>query len=144
MSEESYASISIPSKYLTGEVISLIEKYTDRRDRSADPVVQYESHYASDGRFDDLENELIDMGIPFDRYTGQDFNTDAETRYYRPARDDEPEIDITTTENRGGEMVPASELKEILVLSPEGLAIALRAILKKYAPDVSSLINWNK
>ena len=76
------------------------------------------------------------MGIPFDRYTGQDFNIDPETRYYRPATDGSPEVDVTILEHREyGEFVPVSEIRGIIELNPEDFKVKLQEILEEWAPE---------
>ena len=77
MSWGSYASIEIPKRYLTPEVLEIVKDYVTHKDDLPDKnTVQFYSDNAANGRFEDLEAELIGLNIPFDRYTGQDFDID--------------------------------------------------------------------
>jgi hypothetical protein len=106
-------------------------------------MVQFYSDNAPNGQYEDLENELIELGIPFDRYSGQDFNIDPETRYYRPATDGRPEIDETILEHREyGEIVPASKIRGIIDLNPEDFKIKMQEILEEWAPNMPPLTQW--
>jgi hypothetical protein len=145
MSSGSYATIGIPIKYVTAEIIARIEEHTNiHSGELVEPVICFSNSNASDGRFDELENDLIELGIPFDRHTTQDFDINASTRYFRPVRECEPAIDIETDETRDGEVVPVNELKKIVDLPPKMLVALLRKILEKHSPEASLLEDWNE
>ena len=144
MSWGSYASIEIPKRYLTPEVLEIVKDHVTHKDDLPDKnTVQFYSDNAANGRFEDLEAELIELGIPFDRYTGQDFDIDPETRYYRPATDGSPEVDVAILEHREyGEFVPVSEIRGIIELNPEDFKMKLQEILEEWAPGIQPLSQW--
>ncbi len=65
MSWRSYASISIPKKYLTPEVMKIVRDCVSHADDLSAQIVQFYSDNAPNGQFEDLEAELIEMVIPF-------------------------------------------------------------------------------
>jgi|GEM_PF-4675495 hypothetical protein len=144
MSWGSYASITIPKKFLTPEVLESVRDCVGNEEDLPDlKTVQFWNDTASNGQFEDLENELISLGIPFDRYTGQDFNLDPETRYCRPATDGKKEIDVTVLEHREyGEFIPISEIKRILNLKPKVFKAFILKIMEEWAPSIPPLSQW--
>jgi hypothetical protein len=143
MSWRSYASISIPKKYLTPEVMKIVRDCVSHADDLSAQIVQFYSDNAPNGQFEDLEAELIEMVIPFDRYSGQDFNIDSETRYYRPAMDGSPEVDATVLEHREcGEFIPVSEIRRIIGLNPEDFKAKVQELLEEWVPSISPLSQW--
>jgi hypothetical protein len=144
MSWGSYASISIPKKYLTPEILKIIRDCVSNEDDEPDKkTVQFWSDTASNGQFEDLEAELIELKVPFDRYSGQDFDLDPETRYCRPATDGEPEIDVTVLQHREyGEFIPVGEIKRLACQYPEDFKAKVQELLDEWAPSLPPLSNW--
>ena len=143
MSWRSYASISIPKKYLTPEVMRIVRDCVSHADDLYAQIVQFYSDNAPNGQFEDLESELIELGIPYDRYSGQDFNIDSETRYYRPKTEASPKVDIVVLEHREcGEFVPVSEIRRIIGLNPEDFKAKVQELLEEWAPSISPLSQW--
>jgi hypothetical protein len=144
MSWGSYASITIPKKYLTPEVLESIRDCVSNEDDEPDnKTVQFWSDTASNGQFEDLEAELIELGIPFNRFTGQDFDRDPATRYFRPATDGKQEIDVTVLEHREyGEFIPISDIKRILNLKPKVFKAFILRIMEEWAPSIPPLSQW--
>jgi hypothetical protein len=143
MSRGSYASIEIPRTFLTQEVMRVVRACVSHADDLSGQIIKFYNDNAPNGEFKDLENELIGLGIPFNRYTGQDFNIDSEFRYFRPEKGDSPKVDVTVLDHREcGEFVPAREIRKIIDLKPEDIKVKLQELLEEWAPSIQPLSEW--
>jgi hypothetical protein len=58
-----------------------------------DGLISYQNDYAADGKFETLEDKLVALNVPFDRWSAGDGSYCPESREYRPKNDLHDEID---------------------------------------------------
>lgn len=101
MSSGMYAVIRIPAslknKVFEDEVLETIRsiaKEYGAEESEDNGVIEYSSTDLRDGEFSELEDYLIKLSIPFDRYTEESPESSGYIRYYRPDINYDEEIDV--------------------------------------------------
>jgi hypothetical protein len=149
MPDRFYACIYIPRKYINSEVRALLKEegileLSDSVD--SDIIQEFHDEQASYGQFEDLEKNLKVLGVPFNRASNGYGEYDPKERCYRPARNDEPEIDFVFDEDNSNHVpvIYASDIWQILKLGEPDEAIVnkLRDYMIRYAPQISHLESW--
>jgi len=81
------ATLSVPAHLITPEIKAMIDEYIqehETEDSVVDEIFTLVSYEARWGEFEEIEEALVDAGIPFDRETVADYGNPAFTMYFRP------------------------------------------------------------
>lgn len=97
--------------------------YIDMHDiEAANPsdVLEFIADDCKEGMFGEIENELVAMKIPFDRWSDSagGFNSSKRIRFYRPGKNGRPAIDETHDEAEF--KICPHKLEEAIVGLPDG------------------------
>ncbi|MFS0558817.1 hypothetical protein [Brevibacillus sp. 179-C9.3 HS] len=139
MADNFYASILIPTRYITEEVREVIKaeisEWNLNNASEEDGVTYFEDHFARNGYFKELEEMLVQTGIPFDRSSSGFGEYMSEIRYYRPGEIDQS---ITVT-NDGGSYIETYELKKLLQMTADEAYLKLAELIALADPQVTPL-----
>lgn len=136
MSDRYYATLTIRQKeYARPDVREAVLAYFGHPDPEASlPVedetpdlITFSDEFARNGRFEGLEEALVQMGVPFERHSSAYDEYTAETRYFRPEAPDREHRDKTVCEVDGEPFVVWSELKQAAEAGIEAVWQLLRA-----------------
>jgi len=131
MADWFYGCISFPANRLDDEVLKMLQdndvniqrvngelKMHDRGNTEVnleDGLFTLIDHQARYGEFPDIEELLQSKGIPFDRSSAGKYDYDPEHRIYRPAGDNQPEVNVTMpTNNAGAEVVDVDTVRDLM------------------------------
>ena len=118
------ATLSVPAHLITPEIKAMIDEYIqehETEDSVVDGIFTLVSYEARWGEFEEIEEALVDAGIPFDRETGPDYGNPAFTMYFRPG--------ITKTPQYVCDVIDVREVKGLLKTG------GLKALQEKLAKD---------
>ena len=137
MGDYAPANIVFPSKFFRGK---LADRSIDRLEDTdiSGNMVFGSSGEARNGCFEDLEDFLVEHGIPFDRDTDRDWGISEAHRKFRPAIGDEECIDSEIYEPYIG----VGGIMEILKNPDENLRTALEETVASIDPSIISLEDW--
>jgi hypothetical protein len=138
-----YASLLIPRRYITAEVLSVIEKhFVDARSvfDSDDDVLCFSDTEAPSGRFPAVESLLVKRGIPFNRSGG----SPEHERKFRPSRDGKELVDVEICYFQGKVMIDTEQIRAMLDpgLDPHEALSSIKDVLNEVNPEVSELKEW--
>jgi hypothetical protein len=116
MSDRFKGTITILSKdYDRPEIKELLERENFDTKEVCGDMIELTNSSACYGKFEELEWNLIERGIPFDRFSEGFFEYLPEVRQYRPARDGRDQIDQLVRLSNGEETyIELKDIKEIL------------------------------
>lgn len=154
MADRMYAEINIPAILIVGDVAEAVKSEFSIDDdelrgiisTSKNGVASFSQEEIAWGRFD-LEDELVDLSVPFDRHSAPKYEYQAETRAYRPASQcGRPEMDATVlTDNDGEPYITCKELFELFDRGEDGISSRLAMKIAETAPHLASpLEDWAK
>ena len=154
MADYYHGSLSIPAKFLTNENMKLLDemaeedelKLSDLEEDTPSKGIRHFSHHETrDGKFEDLESNLVQLGIPFDRYSSGHYEFQPERRYFRPGECDR---EIVESEH-DGEYIPHDRIKELLsvILDEEkgredAVAVATKLVQEYTSEGIPPLENY--
>lgn len=114
----------------------------DGVDEEHENIVVFEDQQAIYGCFEDLEQELKRMGVPFNRHTDSYSYYSEEIVYFRPKGVSTEETNITLALHEGAPFVYTHDVRKLL---KTGAADALKALLDNADPqDIVPLHFWDK
>lgn len=142
MADKYYASISIPTRFITEAVkewiIAEIGKWNFDAASEEEGVTFFKNDFAHNGYFEDLEVKLVEAGIPFDRNSSGFGEYKPEIRYFRPGVIDKS-IMVT---NDGDPYIETYELKKLLDFpSNTDVINKLAELIQQADPVVTPLEN---
>lgn len=152
MTDDYSASLTIPAAFYTGKVRKQLDRahadgadvhpYVDAR------VVSVSDVSAEDGEFEDLEEWLVNHGVPFDRhsdgYCDGYMQIPPCVRSYRPAEGDRSAVDVEYNLTESGEAYLArDDVLRCLEGPADDVAMAIRALIERECPVVRPLADCN-
>ena len=131
MADWFYGCISFPASRLDDEVLKMLQDNNINIQRAngelemhyqgntevnlEDGIFTLIDHQARYGEFPEIEELLQSKGIPFDRDSAGKYDYDPERRIYRPAGDNQPEVNVTMpTNNAGAEVVNVDTVRDLM------------------------------
>lgn len=153
MADRMYAVIHIPTRFIVGNITKEIKEEFDLDDEDLEEIIasaengvaEFSAEEVAWGKFNTLEEALIEEGVPFNRHSDGKYEFGPETRIYRPATiSGQPEIDLIRMENNGGEpYMLCKDLEVFASLPAEEVKAKLEAGLAELLPDnTSPLTAW--
>lgn len=137
-----YANIKIPAIEGKEETLLLFDKHGVSTCGVINGVSIYDAE-TEDGKFEKLENALVEASIPFDRYSYPEGSTII--RYFRPATSETDAIDVEVEGDVDGEIcIEAGRIRHLMKLKPVQFIKEIRRILAEENPLVPELKNWGK
>lgn len=118
------ATLYVPKHLITPEIEAMIDEYVrehETEDSVVDGISTLVSYEARWGEFEEIEEALVDAGIPFDRETVADYGNPGFTMYYRPG--------ITKTPQYVCDVIGVLEVRGLLKTG------GLKALQEKLAKD---------
>lgn len=147
MSERFYGRISIPKVFVEREdVQELIRRefqnlvYEEQHEN--DGVVHFSCDEAYFGMFQELEDGLQKLGIPYDRYSEKYASYDEEIVYFRPDEPDSNRRLIRLELHDEKPFIRLHRLQRILEGDPNKLRENLENLLNEVHPQVTPLSAW--
>lgn len=143
MAQLSEISITIPHKYITSEVLSLLNEYFYKvyeEFESERDILRFIEDI--DGDISEVEDLLVSKGIPFNMAC-----SDLELeRKFRPARDGMEMIDVEINSVHGNVVIRTDVIRKLLKDSknPEITLQKIEQALLEVDPEVSPLSEWVK
>jgi hypothetical protein len=144
MADYFWGEITIPLALIDQEVEAAIEAEIDGDSNidKYDGLYFFGNPNARYGEFPDLEELLIDKGIPFDRNSEAKYEFEAEIRKYRPPVGKSGGCDVfLSTNNNGHPVVYADDVRMYALKSDLS---GLLKYLDKQSPVVQDLSDWIK
>lgn len=159
MADYYYGKLSIPACFLTTENRKLLDERAeihgyylsdlDEEMESNDGIQTYYLNETRDGMFEEIEEDLVALDIPFDRYSSGHYEIQPERRYFRPG-DDGCDRTIIMSEN-DGEYIPHEDVKELLAVimdeekgREDAVAVATKLINEFTSEGITPLENYVK
>ena len=132
----------IPHRYITAEILALLEKnFDDARaifDSEKDILV-FESYEAAGGKFVGIESLLVKLEVPFERKSAEP----STIRKYRPVSDHEETIDILVNYSQGCTVIKVETIRGLLTIeNPERAVALIELALNCVDPIISDLKDW--
>ena len=130
------ATLYVPKHLITPELEAMIDEYVrehEIEDSVVDGIFTLVSYEARWGEFEEIEEALVDAGIPFDRETAPDYGNPAFTVHFRPG--------ITPTPQYVCDVIDVGEVKGLL---KTGGLEALQEKLAKDYPEFLPLAGKNE
>lgn len=138
--------IVILKEHFKGQVKKQILEETNCRegtDIDNGHTISVSNIQAVNGKFEELEFYLADLGIPFDRYSEGFFLIQPEERHFRPELPGKPEIDIEIiTDNEHQAYLHTDILRPLLGLKPDILKERLKELLDEADPQIPPLRDY--
>lgn len=136
MSDRMWAQIRFPVRVCQiGAIVDLIEQ------RLAEAEVEGDVFLGSDpetpwGKFDDLENKLIELGVAFDRRMEGKYEYDPQVRCFRPGKRG---MDRAVQTDQGGDAVVY--IRDLEEMARHGV-VSIREIKRRFGPPRETIAEW--
>lgn len=140
MSDDFYAEIYFPLQALKNPKIQELVKDLNRY-QEKHGIIGFWDDLAAWGRFDELEDALIKLGMPFDRYSSGYIENDPCRRHFRPAREGRPAVDLEyiSANSMYGPLLTVSEVRQ--ALQEKGAEQYLEELSQRF-PEIEPLEEW--
>lgn len=148
MADRFWGRLEFPVQFYLGDVKDSLDDYRFENQEFIDGLVRLEDSQAANGRFDELEELLIENNVPFDRVSDSYCEFSAEVRYFRP---DVMDVDgqpfqgtYLTDEFNGDIVVVAKDIYEIIKQGKGDSEIVLniQKFLNAMAPIIKPLSDY--
>lgn len=131
----------VAGKYPKSVMDKIIELSGNQDSVDWDDTLSIEDAYAKDGSFEELEDYLVKVGIPFDRDSSAFFEIQPESRIFRPGK-----LDTTIRKDHDGyEYVKSHELVAILEqenYSDSAKLLSIQELLNEQVPSYTHLADY--
>ena len=144
MSDRFWGEIAFPLVLMDKEIEEIIETETtgDSNIDKTDDLYFFGDPDAKYGEFEELEELLVNKGIPFDRHSEAKYEYEAETRKYRPPVGESGGCDVVINTNQDGHpVVYADDVRTYVV---KGDLPGLLEYLDRECPEIQDLSDWIK
>lgn len=140
------ATLFIPTRFLTEEILKEIEENEwDQKDEN-NGISDFTDYQARNGWFEELEEFLKKHQVPFDRTNDSKYDIRPEVRHFRPDVLNEKglpyDASFITSEQGGDIVIESSKLWSLLESSEPDLVGRFKELLDKSAPRVKPLADY--